>query len=296
MRRAAAVVLVGTCVLAGCGGAQHEVATTTHSPRPVHRTSARRPPGLRVGVIGTLTVSAPGASVVQTTTAGAGEDRLVLVDARQAPLPVAVQLARAHPATQFAAIGASAKAQHLPNLAGVVLRDDEAALLGGIVAGLVLRDQTSVGGRVAWVGPQERRLAGAFARGVQEVAPGATVLRVWSSRDPAACKEAALSAVDRGAVAVMAHGGDCAAAAASGAHEQNQPALDLGDFELPSVAASAVVRDAVAGVFHGGHDVVFGAESGAIAIRRLDPLIPASVALQAQAAAQQLASGLRPTG
>ena len=35
--------------------------------------------------------------------------------------------------------------------------------------------------------------------------------------------------------------------------------LSLGDFELPSVAATMVVRDAVAGVFHGGEDLVFGA-------------------------------------
>lgn len=247
-------------------------------------------------MIGPLVVSAPGASVVGTTPAAAGGNRLVLLSADRMPLAQAALLARAHRETQFAIVGASAKAEHLANLTGVVLRDDQAALLGGIVAGLVIRDQTSVGGRVAWVGPQERRLAGAFARGVQDVAAGATVLRVWSSRDPAACKEAALSAIDRGAVTVMAHGGACAAAAASGAHEQNQPALAVADFELPSVAASSIVRDAVGGVFHGGHDVVFGAPSGAIAVRRLDPRVPASVALQARAAAQQLSSGLRPTG
>jgi hypothetical protein len=62
------------------------------------------------------------------------------------------------------------------------------------------------------------------------------------------------------------------------------------------VAAAVVVRDAVAGVFHGGEDLVFGAGSGAIGVRRLDPLISPATAARARAAAEELASGLRPTG
>jgi hypothetical protein len=41
---------------------------------------------------------------------------------------------------------------------------------------------------------------------------------------------------------------------------------------------------------------VFGAASGAIGIRRLDPLISPATAVRARAAAEELASGLRPTG
>jgi len=41
---------------------------------------------------------------------------------------------------------------------------------------------------------------------------------------------------------------------------------------------------------------VFGARSGAIAVRTLDPRISPQVAVRARAAAQQLANGLRPTG
>jgi len=40
---------------------------------------------------------------------------------------------------------------------------------------------------------------------------------------------------------------------------------------------------------------VFRAASGAIGVRRLDPRIPSDLALQARTAAQQLASGRRPT-
>jgi basic membrane lipoprotein Med (substrate-binding protein (PBP1-ABC) superfamily) len=295
MRRGGLAVALA-CVLAGCGTHRTAGSTTTTRLEPGTRGTTTAPARLRVGVIGALQVTATGAAVSRIAPSDAGSYRLVVVAPGALSESALRALAAAHPATELAAVGLSV--DHIPerNLAGIVLRDDQAALLGGIVAGLVVREQTSVGGRAAWVGPQERALATAFARGVTDVAPGATVLRVWSTRDPAACKEAALSAIDRGALAVMAHGGMCANAAAAGAHTQNQPALQLSDFELPSVAASSVVRDAVLGVFHGGHDVVFGATTGAIAVRALDPRVPPSVALQARAAAQQLASGLRPTG
>jgi hypothetical protein len=52
----------------------------------------------------------------------------------------------------------------------------------------------------------------------------------------------------------------------------------------------------VAGVFRGGEDIVFGASSGAIGVRQLDPRISADIAVRARAAAQQLSSGLRPSG
>jgi hypothetical protein len=102
--------------------------------------------------------------------------------------------------------------------------------------------------------------------------------------------------VDRGAVAVMAHRGTCAEAAIAGAHQQNRVGLQVSDFEFPEVPAEAVVRDAVSGVYRGGEDLVFGAASGAVGVRRLDPRIPPDVAVRARTAAQQLASGLRPSG
>ena len=94
----------------------------------------------------------------------------------------------------------------------------------------------------------------------------------------------------------MAHGGACAEAAIAGAHQQNRVGLRMSDFEFPDVAADAVVRDAVSGVYHGGEDLVFGASSGAVGIRRLDPRIPSALVLRARAAAQELANGLHASG
>ena len=125
-------------------------------------------------------------------------------------------------------------------------------------------------------------LANAFALGVHAVAPGTTVLRTWSPDRPGACKESALGAVAHGATVVMAPHGLCAEAAIAGAHERNQPGLQLSDFELPSIPAGLIVRDAVRGLFHGGEDIVFGATSGAIAVRQLDPLFSSTVAASAR--------------
>ena len=53
--------------------------------------------------------------------------------------------------------------------------------------------------------------------------------------------------------------------------------------------AAQVVRDAVSGVYHGGEDIVFGARSGAIGIRALDPRITPAQAIRARTLSSQLA-------
>jgi hypothetical protein len=287
--RIAAALLIAFC-LAGCGGATEATPPTTTVEAP------SQPAGLRVGVVGDLSVRVAGAAAEHVSLRKAADETLVLVTAdspASADLPAQ---AAAHPGTHYALIGASAAAQRLPNLAGVVLRDDQAGRLGGIVAGLAVREGTDPSARVAWVGPVDRALAGAFARGVHATSPGTTVLRVWSAARPAACKESALGAIARGATVVMAARGRCADAAIAGAHERNQPGLQLSDFQLPSIPAAVIVRDAVQGVFHGGEDIVFGAASGAIAVRRLDPLFTTTVGSEARAAAQQMATRRSPSG
>jgi hypothetical protein len=293
--RAALIALALLCGVAatGCGSAQQ---TTTVK---VKRASAPAPPlGLRVGVVGSLAVKpVPGASIspggaLATTPAYP----LVLVSANAADLAAIEAAAFTNPTSHYAYVGGSTKGHHRPNLVGIVLNDAQAAQLGGVVAGLVAAEQGGMNARIAWVGPQEDALATAFAHGAKDVQPGTTVLRAWSGDLPAACKEAALGAIARGAVVVMAHGGLCAEAAIAGAHQQNRVGLQLSDFELPSVPIGVLIADAVAGVFRGGEDIVFGASSGAIGVRHLDPGISPDIAARARSAAQQLSSGLRPSG
>jgi basic membrane lipoprotein Med (substrate-binding protein (PBP1-ABC) superfamily) len=287
MRRLA-IITLSAALAAGCGSPRHAAVTTTAKPKPLA--------GLRIGVVGPLAVAVPGAVAEHGTLARVSGDALVLVDAAAADVARVAAAADRHPATHFALVGGSTKGFHRPNLVGLVLREEQAAQLAGVVAGFVADEQGGADARVAWVGPQERMLAAAYAGGVHRSLPAAGILSAWSERLPSRCKEAALGVIARGAVVVTAHRGLCADAVAVAAHQQNHVALSVADFELPGVPATIVARDAVAGVYHGGEDLVFGATSGAIGVRRLDPRISMATALRARAAAQELASGLPPSG
>jgi hypothetical protein len=275
-------VLVCVLAVSGCGANHDSTAATT-----VRATTA--PSGLRIGVVGSLTIDVPGIVPRRETLAHIADDPLVVVDSHAADAAALAAVARAHPTIHFALVGASVKGQDAPNLAGLVLKEDDAAYLAGVTAGLAAAE-TGPAARVEWVGPEERTLAAAFGRGVHAAAPGVAVLHQWSRSVPARCKEAALTGLGRSAVVVMAHRGLCAAAAASAAHEQNVPALALGDFLFPGVAAGVAAREALSGVFH-SRDVVFGPQTGAIGVGHLDPRFSPAAVAGARAAAQDLASG-----
>jgi basic membrane lipoprotein Med (substrate-binding protein (PBP1-ABC) superfamily) len=289
MRFLAAGLVVVAAGAGGCGGSGTAVQRTT--------TAAVTPPvrdGLRIGVVGPLTVRVAGALAERGSLDQVGGDPLVLVSAETTDAAAVAAAADRYPSTHFALVGGSTKGFHRPNLAGLVIRDDQAARLTGVVAALAVADQSVSAARVAWVGPEERALASEFAAGVHTLSPQTTVLREWASSAGATCKEAAIAATGRGATVLAAHGGVCARAVARGAHERNLVALAVDDFEVPDIVAAQAAHDAVAGVYHGDEDIVFGEHSGAIGIRRLDSRISPEAAAQARALVQQLVSGRRP--
>ncbi|HEV2591365.1 MAG TPA: hypothetical protein VGU02_05665 [Gaiellaceae bacterium] len=263
-------------MLAGCG-TTHVVTTTVAKP---HR-AAPAPTGLRIGVVRGVDVAPVfGAVYEHGSLEQVAGDALVLVPAASAAQIASV--AAQHPSSHFALIGAPSPDLMLPNVAGLVVPDDQAAQVAGVVAGVVASDEGIQQPRVGWAGPEQPALADAFARGVHEVAPGAQILHAWSANVPAACKEAALAVVQRGAVAVLSPHGLCAEAAIAGAHEQNIVGLELDQFELLFVPAAQIVRDAVEGIYHGGENIVFGRRSGAIGVGTLDPRISAEQAIRAR--------------
>jgi len=296
--RAALIALSVLCAgaAAGCGGAPHTTTTTTATVK--RATDPARTVGLHVAVVGPLDVRAvPGASITRVGALPTSDAYpLVIVSAQTADIAAVDAVAQQHPTSHYVYVGGSTKGHRQSNLVGLVLNDGQAAQLGGVVAGLVASEQGGRDARIAWVGPRETALATAFTRGARDVQHSTIVLRAWSAALPAACKEAALGAIARGAVVVMARGGVCADAAIAGAHQQNRIGLQISDFELTDVPIGVVLGDAVAGVYRGGEDIVFDASSGAIGVRHLDPRITADVAVRARAAAQQLSSGLRPSG
>jgi hypothetical protein len=294
MRMRAALIALALLAMAMAGCGAHQATTTVTTKQGAFSAPAT---GTRVGIVGSLpTRPVPGVRFERVELATPPASSLVLVSADAADIAAVEAAAHNNPSSHYAYVGGSTKGHRRKNLVGLVLDDAQAARLGGVVAGLVAGEQGGLKGRVAWVGPEERALAAAFASGAQQVQPGTTVLRAWSQDLPASCKEAALGVIARGAVAVMAHGGLCADAAIEGAHEQNRVGLRIADFELPEVPIGVIVRDALGGVYRGGEDLIFGASSGAIGVQHLDPRISSDTALRARSAAQQLAAGLSPAG
>ena len=277
--------LLALCVvLAGCG-TTHVVTTTVAK---IHRAPAP-PSGLHIGVVGDLQIAPVAGAVYDHGRADAvANDALVLVAATSPAASRIAALAQTHPLSHFALVGAPSPDLRIANLAGLVVRDDQAAHLAGIVAGVVAADEGVQQPRVGWAGPEQPALVAAFGRGVHAVDARAEVLHAWSASVPARCKEAALAIVERSVVAVLSPHGECAEAASSGAHEQNVVALTLDQFEQLSVPAAQLVREAVQHVYRGSENVVFGTSSGAIAIGSLDPRISADEQIRARTLSGQL--------
>jgi basic membrane lipoprotein Med (substrate-binding protein (PBP1-ABC) superfamily) len=279
MHGAALVVLI--VVLAGCGS--NPAAETTPQEKPARVAAAQTDPGARavdVVILGDRSLTAARLDAAD----------LVVVpwNARRVAATV-----RRHPSVHFVLVGRSYEEAPGPNVAGILFREDEAAYLAGVVAGLVTAREGAVGADVAWVGGKRKAVADAFERGVHSVDGGAAVIRAWAENDATLCKEAALDAIARGASVILTGRGRCADGALAGAADQNAVGLTLDDFERRSVAVDQFVRDARDGRYHGGENVVFGTSTGAVGVGRLGSRVPPDAVAQARMVEQELAAGLR---
>ena len=214
---------------------------------------------------------------------------LVLVASGAATAQAVADAAAANPGSHFALVGASVKKVKQPNLAASCFASRRRHCSAGCSRAMSLPPRTSSDPVVAWVGPAGPGLVRSFIRGVHRVDGGASVLVAHSSRSRRTARNPLCRVLQRGAVFVMAWRGLCAAAVADAAAEQNQIAASVRDFELPNAAVDAVVREALSGRYSGGEDVIFGFTTGAIGVGRLDPHVPASVAVKVRGAAQALA-------
>jgi basic membrane lipoprotein Med (substrate-binding protein (PBP1-ABC) superfamily) len=277
MRGAALVIIC--LIAAGCGAGSDRPAATTE-PTPERQAAPRTEPEIRVAELGDGRASLDRADLVVVPRGTRGVE----------------QLAREHPDAHFLLIGSSYERARAPNVAGVLFREDEAAYLAGVVAGLVVSGEGALDASVAWVGGRRIAIADAFERGVQGIDPAVRVTRTWSETRPALCKEAALDEVARGASVLLTGTGGCADGVLAAAREQNVVGLSLGDFERPEIAVDQFVRDARHGLFHGQENVVFGTASGAVGVGTLDARVPADAVAEARAVEQEVAAGLRSPG
>lgn len=208
-----------------------------------------------------------------------------------------VAAARRHPGTDFAIVDGSAStagSPDLPNVRGILFREDQAGRLAGYLAALTAKGAgappvlAAVGGMN--IPPVQRYIAG-FRSGARAADPGARVIARYSGSflKGVGCGRIARRMVDQGAYAVFSVAGACGdeAMRASGAAGRTAIGVDLdqsamGRYVLTSAikrldtAVEDTILDRAAGRFTAG-DVRYGLAQRGVGLGRISPDVPASV-------------------
>jgi basic membrane protein A and related proteins len=205
-------------------------------------------------------------------------------------------VAKQFPKTHFAIVDVSnADEGHLPNVEGLLFKEQEAGYLAGYAAGLAAKRR---GGKaVSTVGgqkqpPVDRYIAG-FQAGAKAADPGIETPNGYSNdfSIPAKCKEVALNQIAAGSVVVFQVAGGCGLGALDAAKEKGVWGIGvdadqgyLGPYVLTSAlkrvdtAVFNSIKDAKSGHFKGGRDAVYGIDVAGVGIGRFSPKTPAGIA------------------
>lgn len=216
--------------------------------------------------------------------------------------------ARRHPGTDFAIVDGAASPDGgttLPNMRGILFREDQAGRLAGYLAALTAREAGrpvvlgAVGGMR--IPPVQRYIAG-FRAGARAADPGARVIVHYSGSflQGVGCGRIAQRMVTQGAYSVFSVAGACGddAMRASGASGRTAIGVDLdqssmGRYVLTSAVkrVDAAVQDTIAdrarGRFTAG-DVRYGLREGGVGLGRISPMVPQSVRQQVGGLARRM--------
>jgi basic membrane protein A len=211
-------------------------------------------------------------------------------------------VARQFPSVNFAIVDdsyASPGIGGLPNVQGLLFKEQESGYLVGYLAGLIELSKgprlhagnivSSVGGTQ---GPSVDRYLAGFQAGVLKADPGVKLLNSYTGPADSVtrCHSLAAAQIAAGSDIVFQAAGACGAGVLQAANERAVWSIgsDFDESTLsPSVLASAVdradqavfltiaaVRD---GTFAGGRDVVFGAAQSSTGIAGISAAVPASI-------------------
>jgi basic membrane protein A and related proteins len=226
-----------------------------------------------------------------------GRRRYDLVFTALVPIEDVDRAARRFPQTTFVMPDISVRRlpRRLPNVRGLVFREQEVGYLVGYLAGLMERRRpgrdvvSSVGGAK---GPLVDRYIAGFQAGARAADPGIVTLNGYADDfiDARKCRAVAADQIVRGSGAVFPVAGGCsfgalAAARAAGVWGIGVDAdqADLGPHILTSavkredVAVYRTVRALLRGSLAGGGDSVFGLANGGLALGRISPRVPPAV-------------------
>jgi basic membrane protein A and related proteins len=218
-------------------------------------------------------------------------------------------VAKQFPKSHFAIVDVSnADEGNLPNVQGLLFKEQEAGYLAGYAAGLAAKDKggkvvSSVGGQKQ--PPVDRYIAG-YQAGAKAAFPGVQTLNGYSQdfENQAKCKEVALNQIAQGSVVVFQVAGGCGLGALDAAKEKNVWGVGvdadqayLGTYVLTSAlkrvdtAVYDSIKDAKNGNFKGGQDTVYGLDVDGVGIGKFSPKAPAGIEDKVNAVKQQIKDG-----
>jgi basic membrane protein A len=326
------MLLALTAAAAGCGGSSKSASTTTTAPTTTGGSTFKvglstDTGGLndrsfnhlayvgmlraekQLGVQGRVVLATSSSQYIPNLSALAKQGYDLVIGVGFTEIQAMESVAKSYPKTHFAIVDVSnADEGKLPNVEGLLFREQEAGYLAGYAAGLAAKDR---GGKVvSTVGgqkqpPVDRYIAG-YQAGAKAAFPGVQTLNGYSNdfSIPAKCKEVALNQIAAGSVVVFQVAGGCGLGALDAAKERSVWGIGvdadqgyLGTYVLTSAlkrvdtAVYNAIKDAQAGNFKGGRDVVYGIDVGGVGIGKFSPKAPAGLPAAVRKVEAQMKEG-----
>jgi basic membrane protein A and related proteins len=214
------------------------------------------------------------------------------------------QVAQSYPDAKMAIID-FAYDPPLPNVDGLVFKEQEAGYLAGYLAGKMTKTGTvsTVGGQK--IPPVDHYIAG-FQQGAKDANPSVKLLNAYSQDFVAQskCKEIALQQIGQGSDIVFQVAGQCGLGALDAAKEKSVWGIGvdadqayLGNHILTSalkrvdVAVFNTVKAVQDGTFKGGQVVVFGLKEDGVGLGKINSAVPASVIAEVDAQKKKIIDG-----
>ncbi|HZO34448.1 MAG TPA: BMP family ABC transporter substrate-binding protein [Gaiellaceae bacterium] len=311
----AAVALVA----AGCGSKKHAAGTTTTSGTTTNASASFRVGlstdtgglndrsfnhlayvGLKraeheLGISGRVVLANSSSAYIPNLSSLARQGYNLVIGVGFTEIQAMEAVAKQFPKTHFAIVDVSnADEGHLPNVEGLLFKEQEAGYLAGYAAGLAAKLRS--GKAVSTVGgqkqpPVDRYIAG-FQAGAKAADPGIQTPNGYSNdfTIQAKCKEVALNQIAAGSVVVFQVAGGCGLGALDAAKEKDVWGIGvdadqgyLGPYVLTSAlkrvdtAVFNAIRDAKTGHFKGGRDAVYGIDVNGVGIGRFSPKAPKGI-------------------
>jgi basic membrane protein A len=218
-------------------------------------------------------------------------------------------VAKSFPKSHFAIVDVSnADENHLPNVQGLLFKEQEVGYLAGYAAALAAKDRggnvvSSVGGQKQ--PPVDRYIAG-YQAGAKAAVPGIKTLNTYSQdfEKQFLCKEKALNQIAAGSVVVFQVAGGCGLGALDAAKAKGVWGVGvdadqsfLGTHILTSAlkgvdtAVYLSIKDAKNGHFKGGQDSVYGLAEHGVGLGKFSPNAPKGIESKVDAIRQEIVSG-----